>query len=88
MIYVHGWCSHSNLLYACVIIKNYLFIANFAYWARVNAASCVSASIVMAKKFTMRCSVYSRCHQSSVKSPLCRDSSSFDTCCHFVCGTP
>ena len=80
MIYVRGWRSHSNLLYACIIIKNYLFIANFAYWARVNTASCVSASIVMAKKL----SGILFCHQSSVKS---RDSSSFGTCHHFVCGT-
>ena len=49
MKYVHGWHSHSNLLYACF---NFLFIANFAYWSRVNAASYVSTSIVMAKKLT------------------------------------
>ena len=51
---MRGRRSHSNSLYACVII-NFLFIANFA---RVNTASCVSASIViMAKKCTTRCSV-------------------------------
>ena len=37
--------------------KNFLFIANFAYWAHVNAASCVSTLIVMAKKLTTRCGV-------------------------------
>ena len=67
MIYVHGWRSHSNLLYACVIIKIfYSLIANFAYWARVNVASCVSASIVIAKK----CTTMRRTTLGVIRAPL------------------
>ena len=60
-------CVGGKLLYACVII-NLSFIANFAYWPRVNAASFVSASIVMAKKLTTRCSVLlsELCEESTV----------------------
>ena len=61
MIYVRGWCSHSNLLYACVIIAD---------WARVNAASCASASIVMAKKVTTRRDEMRRTTLGVIRAPL------------------
>ena len=42
----------------------------FAYWARVNTASCASASIVMAKKVTTRRDEMRRTTLGVIRAPL------------------